>query len=692
MASWVLEQLPWMSVRRARRPLEVLTRTIRHSKNHINASLQFYGESPAAEALKRHPYPSSGIDHSVFEEPSDEYKAVEDSTSIRDTPNAPRNSVQTLLHLVKQQDYKSAELVLADLLRMRVEIPLDVRYEKAAIAALMLPHGQSRETSFTNWFSLIPPAHDSAPRSFRTMCQNLLSSTSQPDPSLVMRFGLICASKGYGRKIFRKVIPFVVRFSEPSVSASWMKEFESLTIDYLHNFHPSRVGKTLKSFRDLVIRSHCSAGRTEEAHRVFEATKKDRIPIPRSTMAFLTQSLHTMAATPSTVAVVDSVGHSRETLSIPMSPPDHLQESANLPSDGSSQDPHIVSQLQLLKRSIVSNCPPSPRALALFMQQCQSAGRRHALIMLRRIAFQHSRRSTSLWVTAEMMYYMDQERYDAVIDTFSRCCHLIGVPHDTIVKTLAYYNSPARSRTVNLSSRSLPGPYPMTEKLHPTSQHTTILWKALIHLSKHSRELHDLYLQFLRFARLGRQETPPTESTQTTHESASLPALPPPAQVIDNVHFNPFVFSFRQRFGPYHALNVLQDMKRLGLKPNYYQSATLAEGFAYVGDVQWTMTFVDEAERCYRLRDAEKPEEYPNILGMYTNVLRSLVTARRLDAALEVESRLVKNTGYTTGTNAYTDLTRSFLQYRRQKMSLPSVTPGTRFSSIHQHHLTFKWL
>ena len=673
MASWVLEQLPWMSVRRARRPLEVLTRTIRHSKNHINASLQFSGESPAAEALKRHPYPSTGVDHFVFEELSDEYKAVEDSTSIRDTPNAPRNSVQTLLHLVKQKEYKSAELVLTDLLRMRMEIPLDVRYEKAAIAALKLPHGQSRETAFTNWFSLIPLAHDSVPRSFRAIYQNLLVSTSQPDPSLVMRFGLICASKGYGRKIFRKVIPFVVRFSKPSVSASWMKEFESLTIDYMRKFHPNKVGKTLKSFRDLVIRSHCSAGRAEEAHQVFEATKKDRVPIPRSTMAFLTQSLQTMAATPSTAAVVDSYGHSREMPSFPMSPPDRLQEDDNLPSDCASQDPHIVSQLQLLKKSIVSNCPPSPRALALFMRQCHS---RHALIALRRIAFRHSRRSTSLWVTAEMMYYMDRERYDMVIDTFSRCCHLIGVPYDTVVKTLAYSKSPARSRTGNLSSRLIPGPFPLTEKLHPTSQHTTILWKALVHLSKHSRELHDLYLQFLHFARLGRLEMSPAESAQTTHESTSLPALPPPAQTIDNVHFNPFVFTFRQRFGSYHALNVLQDMKRLGLEPNYYQSATLAEGFAYVGDVQWTMTFVDEAERCYRLRDAEKPEEYPNIIGMYTNVLRSLVTARRLDAALEVERRLIKNTGYTTGSNAYTDLTRSFLQKRRQEMS---ISPGTHF-------------
>ena len=627
------------------------------------------------EALKKYPYPSKAPDISIFEDQTDEYITVARDSPVRSLNEVPRTSVQTLRHLVKRGDYSAAERLRNELLQLGVEIPLDSRYEQAAIAVLRLPDCENRATAFSNWFSLVPMAYNSKPRSFHTICQLLFYISLQPDLQLVLRFGLLCASKGYARKIFRRVVPFVVRFADPSVSAVFMDEFERLAVRYLRKRYPKEIRKMLQSFYSLVVRTHCLAGRPNEAIRIFQATRDRNIPVSHFSASLLVQTLERNLDAANIALIKDLLRHHRPLYF----PPERIAARQGVRTNtpwlstlSLPQTTRLALQLQILKRSILSDHPPTAHAIVDFMNEYHFTGRNRGLVLLRKKIFRHSHRSISLWSMAEMVYHLQKKHYDMIVVVFAAHFHLVGVPHDPIVRQLEQPSTQkkVRFRQRELTSNIIPGRYPMTQRVFPSSTHTALLWQALVYLSRGEEELETLYRQLLHFAHLSHHGTVLVSS----HNVTSLSAIPPPAQVIDDTHFTPFIRAFRRRCGAYRAIALFQDMLNLGIHPNHYQYATLAGEFARAGEVDKTMRILGEIESNDPVSPADLCGSVPySDIVTYTNILRGFIDSECLDAAVDIDERIMKKLGYVPGSNPLTDHTRSLLRSVLQEKSTPPV-------------------
>lgn len=177
------------------------------------------------QALKNQPYPTAPLNTSIFEEHTREYPDIT-RTRVRR-----RLKPATILkNLLSSRQYNKAESLRSELQEMGVPIRNGVVFEKAARHVLRAPEVTDRAKAFESWFSLYSDAHHSRPRRF-TRIWYLVSSESD-DIRLVMLFGKICASKGYGRKVAPKVIPHIVRFAEPSVAQAYLVQFNREVCQY----------------------------------------------------------------------------------------------------------------------------------------------------------------------------------------------------------------------------------------------------------------------------------------------------------------------------------------------------------------------------------------------------------------------------------------------------------------------------
>src|ERR1700722_1453433 len=654
--SQVLARAPWMFLDRARLRFDILARSISQSKHHLNAAFQLDNDTPAMEALKRIPYPTAALDPSVFEEVSEENTAIERHSPAR---HLPKTSIQTLIDLLERKRYTAAERVCRELLQMGVEIPLNPIYEKAAIAVLRDPNRENRAETFARWFSLIPMAHESKPRSFNTICNLLFYKSLIADIPLIQRFGLVCASKGYARKIASQVLPYVIRFTDPSVSSRFLDEFESLSAQNLRKIYPTKVKKMLKSFRGSAIISHCRAGRPEEAIKIFQASRACNLRMSRFTCAFLLRALE-QNLDPANIRIITELRrrpyYSRS---------DHADELATTTWSELSQLASLALNIKILRRSLVSHRPPIAPALCKVMAEYRATGRSRALTLLRKKAFQHSHESIRLWLVAEMLYHAGRTEPAMVVVTFAKHFHLVGVPHDLILLQLQRSLKIRKIRSEQFRNL-VPRHYPMKEKILPSSMATTLLWQALATLSNGTGELENVYRQLLGFARLGKESA---SSLMT-----SPPPLPVPPQAIRQTHFYAFLRLFIRRSGPNRALSVLSDMLSLGIEPNHHHYVMLSIAFARAGNVETAMALLDPSEHADRRTESPDPLRPLSLpaIATYTKLLRSFIGAERYDAALEIDNRILTKLYYFPGTNFFTAHARTVLQNRLRQQVIPS--------------------
>src|ERR1700691_1871868 len=134
-------------------------------------------------------------------------------------------SVHIMLRMVEDGRYAAAEALRAELVDLEVTIPPSHIYERAARYALRPTFPGDRLAGFTNWFSLVPDATVKA-RKFRGLRARVFARAHIPQLDIIMRFGLIAASKGHARSITPDVISTVVRYAEPTVSTQYLASFE----------------------------------------------------------------------------------------------------------------------------------------------------------------------------------------------------------------------------------------------------------------------------------------------------------------------------------------------------------------------------------------------------------------------------------------------------------------------------------
>ncbi|KAG1745243.1 hypothetical protein EDB19DRAFT_1894443 [Suillus lakei] len=528
------------------------------------------------------PLPRQAPDMSVFEEMTAEYTlAVSQNSSVY----TPQTSSGTLVNLIRTGDYAIADSLRKEMVDLKISIQPHTIYERAA---------RSRD-AFSAWLSLVPTATEQW-STFKDIRQQLFRGSNYLNISLIMRFGLVVASKGYiAGDAQLQVLSTLVRYASPATTERYISAWKLLPVQWANIY-------------SLVIRNQVLAGRAEHALQLAR--------VACNTQTFLLEHSPDEAFTA-------SVHELREQISSnPYSIPDVWDKRTCSHTD----------TLTLASRLLSTN-PPTSYSLSDFMNAYHVTGRTRALHALRKKAFQHSYKAKSLWVMAEMLYHRSRDEPRLVLVVFAYHFHMIGVPRRTILKTMRLISKrrASLSQRTTIPKHMLNHQYNISEKLWPTPYHTALVWEALVWSTPES-DHERMYKYLLAIADSSASQTP--ISPPDSKFVSSLLQLP--KRAVDAAHFSPFVKLHAKRGRPEQAAGVLRDMWSI-----------VARGFAEYGDPVVAEDGVsgDHANRAPSILD----------IGLYTNVLRGFVLARRLEHAQDMEKRIRQRFEYVEGELKATD-------------------------------------
>jgi pentatricopeptide repeat protein len=594
------------------------------------------GEPHYITALRHHPYPTAPLDTAIFE-------PIPMDASAH--PEVGR-SVQMLRKLVKARDFHTADRVRLELLEVGETIPPHPIYENAAINVLKTStddHAQLE--AFENWFSLIPDAsfHRKVTYSFPKIRNLFFAELKVPGIPLIMRFALMAASKGYTRRIIvRETVDFVVRFSDPVISTPFLSQ--------LMRVH-DRGAQTL--CLSTAIKAHCLAGRLPQAVFWFKfGLDQNMLPYP-----FTYRVLHhhlVQSQDADTLKLLKSHGAS------PWVRPIHNEPLAPVTTpvlgNPAITTASLPAQLRFISRTLSTANPPSPRIIASFIIAYKALGRSRAVDLLSRKVL--SRRSIgldkpliSLFLLAEMLYYLRTREYHLLLYVFAMHFYLVGVPIAHItphLDALQHEKATDGAARARIAQHSL-ARIELARRLVPTALHTALVWTALVHLASARRAaLEGLYAALLHEAR----RTPP---------HAGL--VRPPAHALDSVHFTPFIRALAHGGDAARALDVFRDMRALDppLDVDVYQWTAFLAEVAAAGRVGIVTRVLDRMEGAGGgggggggAAGREIPMPPPNGVT-YAAIIDGFVKSKQVRAAADVKSRMSARLGDVRGANPLAD-------------------------------------
>ncbi|KAG0696586.1 hypothetical protein DFH29DRAFT_194364 [Suillus ampliporus] len=655
MATWILGQSPWLHASRVRLRLDFLPpRVWSQARNRLNASLAISTQSPSSIEVEHMPLPHQAPNTSVFEDMTAEYTlAVSDTSSPAYTP---QTSSETLVNLVRTGDYTAANSLRKEMVELKMSIQPHVIYERAARAVLQTTGLKNRGEAFSAWLALVPTATEQW-STFKDIRQQLFRGSNYLNISLIMRFGLAVASKGYVvGDAQSQMLSTLARFASPTTTERYLRQLET---DLARHSKTNGVEVTSEQWANiysLVIRNQVLAGRMDHALQLARVAATRERQVTDFTFRLLLEHSPDEAFTA-------SVHELREQISSdPYSVPDVWYKRTC-----SRTDTHtLASRLRYLRRTIISTNPPTSYSLSDFMDAYHATGRTRALFALRKKAFQHSHKAKSLWVMAEMLYHRSRNEPQLVLVTFAYHFHMIGVPRRTILKVMRLISKrrASLSQRTSLPKHMLNSQHDISEKLWPTPYHTALVWEALV-WSTSERDHERMYKHLLAVADSSTSQTP--ISPPDSKFAPSLLQLPKHA--VDAAHFSPFVKLHAKRGRPEQAASVLQDMVRFGLSPGVVQWSIVARGFAEHGDPAVAVVIIERLEEeDVGGEPADQAPPTPDI-GLYTNVLRGFVLARRLEHAQDMERRILERFEYVNGESKATDDALRLLRNLERQMS-----------------------
>ena len=632
MASGALRLVPWLPVGRTRLKLDGLaSRAWSQTKNHFSASYQLSagGDHPSAKALEKIPYPTTPVDHSIFEEETDEYTAQTSSSDVTLVAS------QKLLHLVEQHKYTTASKLRSELVDMGVSIPPNLIYENAVNYCLSSRFVGDRAQEFSAWFCLIPDTTVKI-RAFRHLRRTLFRYKNTPPLDIITRFGLIAASKGHARYIWPQVISTVIRMTDPADGAKYIRLFEEEALKWCSTKRKRammRKDETQKQIYGLAIRTQALAGRLDASVNLLQYTRSRNISISSFTYDMLMRKLKEVGRKDHLSIV--------QTLAPPKAAVEAIHPSPPLSFEGGwKQATTLSSQLRILKGVFPyphrSYKPIPHKQIVEFIRSYTLSGRRRALKILRNRALRGSQKQASDWVLAEMLYYRSRAKHDLVLRTFNNYFYLKDVPGDVLRGYIAGLSKKGKRTVGKWDDLLVPGHYLMNNRLWPTAHHTALAWASLVWVND-TQAVDKLYQELLRQAH---SECGLSSSHKTQ---------------FDGAHFTPFMVAFagRRRMGPERCdrlARIMQDMQNLGIQPGLQHWTILAAACAQYGRARRAMTILKgmEAQRGQESQQAgrdivgrEAVVQFAGAsLGTYNNILKGFIRAGRIKYALEVKERI----------------------------------------------------
>lgn len=653
MATWILGHSPWLHANRVRLRLDFLApRVWSQARNRLNASLAISSQSPSSIEIEHMPLPHQPLDTSVFEDMTAEYTlAVSTSSSIY----TPQTSSSTLVSLIRAEDYVAAESLRKEMMELGMPIYPHAIYERAARAVLRTKGLKNRGEIFSAWLSLVPTATEQW-SSFKDIHQQLFRGSNYLNISLIVRFGLALASKGYiAGDAQSEVLTTLARYASPATTQTYLDQLEEVV---RHSATGVEVTPELwVNVYSRLVRTQVLAGRMDHALRLVHVAGTRERQVSDFTFRLLLEHSPDEAFTARVHELRAQISN------CPYSLPDVWNKRACSDTDTIT----LPSRLRYLRRAIVSTKPPSSYALSDFMKAYHNTGRTRALFILRRKAFQHSYKSMSLWVMAEMLYHRSRNEPQLVLVIFAYHFHMIGVPRRTILKIMRLMSKrrASLSQRMSLPQHMLNTQYDISEKLWPTPYHTALVWEALVWMTP-ERDHERLYKFLLATAESSTSQKPiPPPNSKFAPSLVQLPK-----RAVDAAHFSPFVKLHAKRGRPERAAGVLSDMVKLGLNPGVVQWSIVARGFAEHGDPAVVFVILKQLEGVIGSQNrgagddasgaAAEPADQAQTsnfldIGFYTNVLRGFVLARKLEHAQDMEKRLRQKFDYVDGDLKATD-------------------------------------
>ncbi|KAJ7485361.1 hypothetical protein FB451DRAFT_1027530 [Mycena latifolia] len=626
---------------------------------------------------------------SIFED-----KSHIDYAASSFAPALPISSTQSLEILVAERNYEQALRVLDELVEFGTEIPFSYSYEEAAMFAIKTPAHTQAEIEdqvhrFKKWFSLIPTANQSRPRTFRRLRRRIMS-TPLTSLRLIMEFGLITAEKGFANTTHHSVIRVVAMYGNPDVTIQFIDELRRRNRTFLEGSSKSANADIMdrKLHVDIVgvaVKALANAGHFDHAVQLLPDPLETTFHLTHYTYSLLIRKLRKTRDArylPHLKFLEEHKSEARLRNDTPAPPPSPERvaklransetEAARRMEDFTAEDIHLASSfvsrapqrvrnlaaaLHTLKKGFRSISPshrPHPLTVVRFFELYLGSGRTRAIPLLRNFVLRGTFGIHS-YIFAEMVFHERSRNPDLVIQTFVTHFYLVGVPRDELLKRLDVMERDPETAYIWAAE-------PL-QKLHPSPAVAALVWRALLEVTREERGLTDLYAKLLRFGDL--------RAERLSALYPGVPLLRPPPRWktgVDPAAFTPFVRRICQAFGAERGALILKDMLDLGIKPTIHQLTELAMEYSRTGDVAKTFRVLDQArphgvdpdsnvdDEVSPRRSAVRSHLIPRVDQVfYIAIIRGFLLSNQLAAAKEVERRMHERYGHVDGNDPHLD-------------------------------------
>ena len=675
-------------------------------------------ETPAMQALRDIPYPSTSPDPSIFEAWSNEYDGVRLPRARRSTgsvtfsrsANEGHNASRVLKQLARDGKFEEAEEIRQELVAMNIPIRPSSVYSRVARNILRRrPWPPNRTEMFVNWLYLLPNfTQDHYTTRVADIKSALLFDSNRLDLESVARFGIILSAKGYIRIVGASVVACLTRYAHPDTSSRILHEMVAADDDYKRDklgvTGDTRSKDTAKRLWSISVRTQCNAGRPGVALQMAKRAHERGIHLTQYSYQYLlgkleASGLDDLAAEVRDFPGCESLDVAKRRLVIEEV---SARESISLYKNKFVNRSLALALLRHSSRSGSSACATDiVPYFDLYKTDHRGGG---AVNWLRSRAYRISFTAVSTVLLAELLHHHRRGQFKHVLWVFERFFHVVAVPSENVTHQLwkrHHYPPLMHLQHWDLPTRITKTTFNLPSRLWPSVHHTALVWSALVHLCDTEDELFALYDRLLQHSprseksalALAQHQHHSHRHQHHRHRSHGETVLPvtAPADRHDAAHFRPFLIAFTLLHGAQYGLRVLDDMQDRGVAPSAQLLSTAAGLQARHGEPVIALRMLDVMrsllergeQQGENQEEGAKTQRQHLLLGAYTSVMRGFADRRELTHARQVADMLVEQLEYVEGGNAHggdgdggnarTDAVLQFL--RRLEVDGPRARP-----------------
>lgn len=333
--------------------------------------------------------------------------------------------------LIIDGEYERAEELRDEFMERRIGIAKHNIYETAAIEAL----NAGRRASFRTWWLHVPDRSlMPGGRSFKAVLHALCSKGSWVVATMI-KFVLLAASKGWLQDVQADLVPFIVHRARPAYSLAMLAGVLENAQRYQqkHARDPSvhaRVDRS--SVVGTALHAAIIDGRRQLVLLILELAFTHNATPPRRALQIVLRAFRRAGEQEALDSARKLIDDNHPAVGVTAAELEALSfDDQNYIATGPLflRVP-LPQMLRQLKQALFSTTPPHATVIAHFIARYLRVGRYRAIEILRRRAAycKHDIRPLSLWMTAELKFWMIYGRYDRAIVFYISYFLPLGIP------------------------------------------------------------------------------------------------------------------------------------------------------------------------------------------------------------------------------------------------------------------------